>query len=111
MELVSELRATPRVSRRLSRMAHFADGGAWDVAEIQKARKAHRSGAPRRGSAHPMRVLYVDLEREWRGGQSQALLTLCGLRERGHDVELLAARDSRPANRVSQAGMPVYQLS
>jgi len=41
-----------------------------------------------------MRVLYVDLEREWRGGQSQALLTLGGLRERGHEIELLAARDS-----------------
>jgi len=38
-----------------------------------------------------MNVLYVDLEREWRGGQSQALLTLRGLRERGHEVELLAA--------------------
>jgi len=26
-----------------------------------------------------MRILYADLEREWRGGQSQALLTLQGL--------------------------------
>jgi len=34
-----------------------------------------------------MNVLYVDLEREWRGGQSQALLTLRGLRERGHEVD------------------------
>ena len=42
-----------------------------------------------------MRVLYVDLEREWRGGQSQALLTLCGLRERGHEIELLAAHGVR----------------
>jgi hypothetical protein len=37
-----------------------------------------------------MKVLYADLEREWRGGQSQALLTVRGLRERGHQVELLA---------------------
>jgi len=51
-----------------------------------------------------MRVLYVDLEREWRGGQSQALLTLCGLRERGHEIELLAARDSPLANRASESG-------
>ena len=29
-----------------------------------------------------MRILYVDLEREWRGGQSQALFTVRGLRER-----------------------------
>ncbi len=58
-----------------------------------------------------MRVLYVDLEREWRGGQSQALLTVCGLRERGHDVELLAARDSPLADRASEAGITVHRVS
>ncbi len=57
-----------------------------------------------------MRVLYVDLEREWRGGQSQALLTLRGLRERGHEAELLAARDSPLANRASQAGITVHRV-
>ena len=57
-----------------------------------------------------MRVLYVDLEREWRGGQSQALLTLVGLRHRGHDVELLAARDSPLAHRVLEAGITVHQV-
>ena len=58
-----------------------------------------------------MRVLYVDLEREWRGGQGQALLTLRGLRERGYAVELLAARDSPLANRVLEAGITVHQVS
>ncbi len=57
-----------------------------------------------------MNVLYVDLEREWRGGQSQALLTLRGLRERGHEVELLAARDSAVANRAAEAGVKVHQV-
>jgi glycosyltransferase involved in cell wall biosynthesis len=57
-----------------------------------------------------MRLLYVDLEREWRGGQSQALLTLAGLRRRGHEVELLAAQDSPLANRVSEAGITVHQV-
>src|ERR1700674_1918849 len=57
-----------------------------------------------------MRALYVDLEREWRGGQSQALLTLAGLRERGHEVELLAARDSAVANRALEAGITVHQV-
>lgn len=57
-----------------------------------------------------MRVLYVDLEREWRGGQSQALLTLLGLRERGHEVELIAARNSALAIRSTQAGIPVHQV-
>ena len=58
-----------------------------------------------------MKVLYVDLEREWRGGQSQALLTLRGLRERGHDVELLAAHDSPLANRSAGAGVTVHQVA
>jgi len=57
-----------------------------------------------------MRVFYADLEREWRGGQSQALLTLRGLGERGHEVELLAARDSPLANRVLDAGITVHQV-
>jgi glycosyltransferase involved in cell wall biosynthesis len=58
-----------------------------------------------------MRVLYVDLEREWRGGQSQALLTLRGLRERGHEVELLAAKDSPLAIRAAPAGIAVHQVA
>jgi glycosyltransferase involved in cell wall biosynthesis len=57
-----------------------------------------------------MRILYVDLEREWRGGQSQALLTLRGLRERGHEVELLAARRSPLAERAVEAGLIVHQV-
>ena len=57
-----------------------------------------------------MKVLYVDLEREWRGGQSQALLTLHGLSERGHEVELLAARSSPLATRASDVGITVHQV-
>jgi len=58
-----------------------------------------------------MRMLYVDLEREWRGGQSQALLTLKGLKERGHEIELLAARDSPLAVRSAEAGIAVHQVA
>ena len=57
-----------------------------------------------------MRVLFADLEREWRGGQSQALLTLLGLRERGHEAELLAAQDSPLAERAAKAGFAVHQV-
>ena len=58
-----------------------------------------------------MRVLYVDLEREWRGGQSQALLTLLGLRERELRVELVAAQDSPLAIRSREAGIPVHGVA
>jgi len=62
-------------------------------------------------NSNAMRVLYVDLEREWRGGQSQALLTLGGLRERGHEIELLAARESPLARRAAETGITVHQVA
>lgn len=55
-----------------------------------------------------MKVLYVDLEREWRGGQSQALLTVKGLRALGHDAQLLSVRESPLARRAAGAGIPVH---
>jgi glycosyltransferase involved in cell wall biosynthesis len=58
-----------------------------------------------------MRVLFVDLEREWRGGQSQALFTMQGLRDNGHEVELLAARDSPLAKRAAQKGIPLWRVA
>ena len=58
-----------------------------------------------------MRVLYADLEREWRGGQSQALLTLSGLKEHGHAIELLAAQDSPLAKRAGEAGIKVHPVA
>ena len=57
-----------------------------------------------------MKVLYADLEHEWRGGQSQALLTLKGLREQGHQPELLAVKGSPVAERVSAAGITVHRV-
>jgi len=56
-----------------------------------------------------MRILYVDLEREWRGGQSQALLTVKGLRARGHDAHLLAVGGSPLSQRAEPAGVPVHR--
>jgi len=55
-----------------------------------------------------MRVLFVDLEREWRGGQSQALLTLRGLRQRGHDAHLVTADGSALAARAQAASIPTH---
>jgi glycosyltransferase involved in cell wall biosynthesis len=57
-----------------------------------------------------MKILFADLEREWRGGQSQALLTVRGLREHGQKVELLAAQNSPLAQRVEMIGAPVHQV-
>ena len=58
-----------------------------------------------------MRVLLVDLETEWRGGQNQALLLLKGLRDRGHAAELVAADTSALGVRAGAAGIPVHSSS
>jgi glycosyltransferase involved in cell wall biosynthesis len=55
-----------------------------------------------------VRVLLVDLESDWRGGQSQALLLMQGLRARGHAVELLSVADAALATRACAQGIPVH---
>jgi glycosyltransferase involved in cell wall biosynthesis len=58
-----------------------------------------------------VKVLLVDLETEWRGGQNQALLLLKGLRERGHGAELVAANGSALGERAGSAGVRVHFVS
>src|SRR5277367_2061993 len=58
-----------------------------------------------------MNILYADLDRDWRGGQSQALLALRGLRAAGHGVELIAARESPLAKRSIAEGLTVTEVS
>jgi glycosyltransferase involved in cell wall biosynthesis len=55
-----------------------------------------------------VRILLLDLDSEWRGGQSQALLLLQGLRARGHDAELLSVSGAVLAERARAAGVPVH---
>jgi len=57
-----------------------------------------------------LRILYVDLETQWRGGQSQALLTTRGLITRGHDVKLVAIEGGDLARRARTAGVPVVAV-
>jgi len=58
-----------------------------------------------------MRVLLVDLDSQWRGGQSQALLLLRGLRARGHEAELLSVSGAALAERARAAGVPAHLVS
>jgi glycosyltransferase involved in cell wall biosynthesis len=55
--------------------------------------------------------LFVDLETEWRGGQSQALLLLQGLYERGHAAELVAAEGSVLGQCARAEGIYVHSVS
>jgi glycosyltransferase involved in cell wall biosynthesis len=54
-----------------------------------------------------VRVLLVDTAREWRGGQSQILLTAQGLRSRGHAVALACRAGGVLEARARQAGLEV----
>jgi glycosyltransferase involved in cell wall biosynthesis len=58
-----------------------------------------------------VKVLLVDLETEWRGGQNQALLLLKGLRARKHEAELVAAQGSALGERAATLGVPVHSVS
>ena len=57
-----------------------------------------------------MRILYVDLETDWRGGQSQALLTARGLLARGHDVQLVGVAGGELARRGNVSKIPVSSV-
>ena len=49
-----------------------------------------------------MFTLHVDTARTWRGGQNQALLTVMGLRARGHRAVLVAHPDGALATRAAE---------
>jgi L-malate glycosyltransferase len=57
-----------------------------------------------------VRPLIVDLGRDYRGGQHQALLLLQGVREHGHAPELIAVRNSTLAARAAEMGAPVFPV-
>jgi glycosyltransferase involved in cell wall biosynthesis len=58
-----------------------------------------------------VKILLVDLETAWRGGQNQALMLLKGLRDRGHQAELVAANCSALGQRAAASGLRVHFVS
>ncbi len=58
-----------------------------------------------------MRILHIDTERGWRGGERQALWLAAELRQRGH-LTIVAARPGEPrAQRSIEAGLEVAPFS
>ncbi|MGH9773564.1 MAG: glycosyltransferase family 4 protein [Candidatus Acidiferrales bacterium] len=57
-----------------------------------------------------MNILHLDTRPDWRGGQQQILLTIRGLRARGHAVELAALRDSPLCDRAGREGFTVHPI-
>jgi glycosyltransferase involved in cell wall biosynthesis len=58
-----------------------------------------------------LRTLHLDTQISWRGGQSQALLLMRGLIERGHIAELMTPRGSPLSLRARHAGITVHDVS
>lgn len=58
--------------------------------------------------AKTLRVLYVDTEREWRGGQDQLFTLMSGIKDRQHQVCLAAPADSPLSIRAREKGIEVF---
>jgi glycosyltransferase involved in cell wall biosynthesis len=58
-----------------------------------------------------VKILIVDLDTEWRGGQNQALLMLEGLNARHHIAELLTPEKSALGERAAARGVTVHTVS
>jgi len=60
--------------------------------------------------ASELKVLHVEIESGWRGGQRQALFLAKKLAERGVNVLFAASRGSAMLERVMEAGLPYWPL-
>lgn len=58
-----------------------------------------------------MKILLVDLDTEWRGGQNQALLMLEGLNARNYITELISPKGSALGERAEARGVTVHHVS
>ena len=59
----------------------------------------------------PLRILQIDTERGWRGGQRQTLLLTQALRRHGHQCAIVARRESELAHRARSLGIEVIDVS
>lgn len=58
-----------------------------------------------------MKLLQLNFEKGWRGGERQTLLTMQAFRQRGHDASLLARQGSALALRAKAQGFVVHEFS
>jgi len=55
-----------------------------------------------------LKILYVDTDRTWRGGQEQLFSLMLGIRDRQHQVWLAAPSDSPLSSKAQQSGIEAY---
>jgi L-malate glycosyltransferase len=57
-----------------------------------------------------MRLVHINLERAWRGGERQTLYLMEGLRALGHECHLIARSNEMFVNQVIKKGFPVHLI-
>lgn len=57
-----------------------------------------------------MRIVHINLERGWRGGERQTLYLMEGLRALGHECHLIARRNEAFVAHVTNRGFPIYLI-
>jgi glycosyltransferase involved in cell wall biosynthesis len=57
-----------------------------------------------------MRILQLNFEKGWRGGERQTLYCMLAFRDAGHQVELLARKGAPLAQRAAAAGFTVHAV-
>jgi glycosyltransferase involved in cell wall biosynthesis len=55
-----------------------------------------------------LKILYVDTDQVWRGGQEQLFSLMLGIRDRQHQVWLAAPSDSPLSGKAQQSGIETY---
>ena len=55
-----------------------------------------------------LKILYVDTEEFWRGGQEQLVTLMAGMKERGHEVFLAAPHGSPLVQKARRHSIPAY---
>lgn len=55
-----------------------------------------------------MKILQINMEKGWRGGEAQTFLSMAQFRQAGHEVALLARADEPLAKRAKQQGFKVH---
>ena len=58
-----------------------------------------------------LKILYVDTERVWRGGQDQLFSLILGIRDRQHQVWLAAPSDSPLNGKAQQSGIETFSFN
>lgn len=58
-----------------------------------------------------MRIVHINLERSWRGGERQVLYLMEGLERLGHHCHLIARCNESFVSRVADRGFPVHVIS